>query len=78
MHSLSLILFAVVLIITIQTLPISGKSVKQTATTTTTTLAPTTKIIAIVKQPEKTPAVKPASKVSKKKTEKKRYESYVH
>jgi hypothetical protein len=77
MHSLSLILFAVVLIITIQTLPISGKSVKQTATTTTT-LAPTTKIIAIVKQPEKTPAVKPASKVSKKKTEKKRYESYVH
>ncbi|UJR37255.1 hypothetical protein I4U23_029964 [Adineta vaga] len=70
MHSSSLILFAVVLIIALQSLPISGKAVKSTATTTTTTLAPaTTKLVAVVKVPEKA-IVKPAGKVSKKKPKK--------
>ena len=66
MHTSSLIFFAVVLIIALYTLPISGKSVKQTATTTTT-LAPTTKAPIIVKPPGKGPA-----KVAKKKGGKKR------
>ena len=74
MHSSSLILFAVVLIIALYTSPISGKATKKpattaaattTTTTTTTTTLATTKVIA---------TVKPA-KVDKKKKKgrKKRY-----
>lgn len=66
-----------VLIIALHTLPISGKNVKPVSPATTT-LAPTTKIGANVKQPAKTPAAKPAAKDAKnKKPAKKRYESFV-
>ena len=75
MHSSSLILFAVVLIIALHTLPISGKNVKSVSPATTT-LAPTTNLAAKLKQPEKTPVAKPAAKDAKKKPAKKRYESF--
>jgi len=80
MHSSSLFLFAVVLIIALHTLPISGKAVKTTTTkattttttTTTTTLAPTTKILATVKAPPKGTGSKVAKKKKKPKKKSKK------
>ncbi|CAF0994349.1 unnamed protein product [Adineta ricciae] len=64
MHSLSLIIFAVVLIIALQTLPASGKAVKSTAATTT--VGTTTTKLVVAKVPEKAGG-KPVTKVVKKK-----------
>ncbi|CAF2460278.1 unnamed protein product [Rotaria sp. Silwood2] len=68
MHTSSLFFFAIVVIIALHTLPITGKPAKKTtAAATTTTLATTTKTPTTAKSPQKVPAAKPASKGAKKK-----------
>jgi hypothetical protein len=70
MHLSSLFLFVVVLIIVLNTLPVSGKAVKST----TTVVPAITKILATVKTPLAKPVI--IARVIKKKTkklQKKRY-----
>ncbi|CAF0774493.1 unnamed protein product [Rotaria sp. Silwood1] len=70
MHTSSLFFFAIVLIIALYTIPITGKPAKKPGAppaATTTTLATTTKPPTTAKSPSKVPAAKPASKVGKKK-----------